>query len=147
MNLAFISETTIAFDLDEGEVLGPFAGPSSGSFQAEDGNRIYETALATGLTIAPFADRPLSIDDYRVAIQAKVDATAQARSYDSGITCASYVGSTNADWAAEASAFVAWRDAVWMHAYTELAQVEAGLRPRPTIPQIIAELPAIIWPS
>lgn len=54
MNLVFISDKDIAFDLDEGEMLGPFVGPSSGSFQAEDGNRMYEAALATGLTIAPY---------------------------------------------------------------------------------------------
>lgn len=89
---------------------------------------------------------PLVIDDYRRAIQAHVDATARARNYDSGITCASYVDSTHPVWAAEARAFVPWRDAVWTHAYTELAKVEAGEREQPTVAQIIDELPAINWP-
>lgn len=90
--------------------------------------------------------RPPSIDDYRRAIQAHVDSAAQARSYDSGITCASYLGSTVPAWAAEASAFVAWRDAVWAYAYTELAKVEAGEREQPTVTEIIGELPAMVWP-
>lgn len=40
------------------------------------------------------------------------DVTVQQRSYDSSITCASYVNSTVAAWAAEAATFVAWRDSV-----------------------------------
>jgi len=89
----------------------------------------------------------LTIDDYRLAIQAHIDATAGQRSYDSGLTCASYVGSTNPAWAAEASAFVAWRDAVWTYAYAELAKVEGGQRPQPTVETILAELPALVWPA
>lgn len=90
---------------------------------------------------------PPSLYDYRLAIQSHVDATAQARSYDSGITCASYLGSTNPAWAAEAAAFVAWRDAVWGYAYTELAKVESGARPQPSVAEIVVELPAIVWPA
>ncbi|MCP4560058.1 MAG: hypothetical protein GY873_07930 [Bosea sp.] len=66
---------------------------------------------------------PLTVDDYRRAIQALIDSQAPGRSYDSGLTCASYVGSTNPVWTAEAQAFVAWRDAVWVYAYAELAKV------------------------
>lgn len=89
----------------------------------------------------------LTIDDYRLAIQSHIDATAGQRSYDSGITCASYVGSTNPIWAAEAAAFTAWRDAVWTHAYVELAKVEGGQRPQPAVETILAELPALTWPN
>lgn len=90
---------------------------------------------------------PPTVEDYRGAIQGHVDATAQARNYDSGITCASYVGSTNPAWAAEAAAFIAWRDAVWGYAYGELEKVQAGERPQPSIAEIVAELPAICWPA
>lgn len=88
-----------------------------------------------------------TIDDYRRAIQAHVDKTANQRGYDSGVTCASYVGSTNEAWSEEALAFVAWRDAVWAHAYAELAKVEGGQREQPTIAEIIDELPAMTWPA
>ncbi len=90
---------------------------------------------------------PPTIHDFRRAIQAHVDATAQARSYDSGVTCSSYVNSTNEAWAAEAATFVAWRDAVWAHAYAELAKVESGQRGQPSVADIINELPAIGWPG
>lgn len=95
---------------------------------------------------APPAPVP-TIDDYRRAIQAHIDATAQSHNYDSGVTCSSYINSTNPAWAAQAAAFVAWRDAIWAHAFTELAKVEAGTRPQPSIEQIIAELQPMVWPA
>ncbi len=62
------------------------------------------------------------------------------------MTCSSYVNSTNVTWAAEAVAFVAWRDAVWVYAFAELAKVESGERPRPSVAEIVSELPPIAWP-
>lgn len=50
-------------------------------------------------------------------------------------------------WAAEAAVFVAWRDAVWLYAYAEMDKVLTGQRPQPSIDDLIAELPAIEWPS
>lgn len=85
-------------------------------------------------------------EDYSAAIQGHVDATAQAREYADGVTLASYANSTNATWAAEAQAFISWRDAVWAYAYQELAKVQSGQRPVPTVAQIVSELPAIVWP-
>lgn len=90
---------------------------------------------------------PVTVDSFRRAIQAHIDATAQARGYDSGVTCASYVGSTIPAWAAEAAAFVAWRDAVWAYAHGELAKVEIGERVQPAVPEIMRELPSTDWPA
>lgn len=84
--------------------------------------------------------------DYETAIQERVDDVARSRQFRDGVTLASYINSTNAQWAAEALAFVAWRDAVWAYAYTELAKVEAGQRPQPSVKDILAELPPINWP-
>lgn len=88
-----------------------------------------------------------TLDDYRREIQAHVDATAQQRSYDSGASLAGYATSTVPAWQAEAVAFVAWRDAVWVYAYTELEKVETEQRPQPSIEGFIAELPAMVWPA
>lgn len=90
---------------------------------------------------------PATLDDYRLAIQGHIEATARARSYDSGITCASYTTSTIPAWAAEATAFSAWRDAVWVYVHDELGKVQNGEREQPSIEQIVAELPAMIWPA
>lgn len=90
----------------------------------------------------------LTEPDYGRAIQALVDSTAHARGYLDGTTCASYAGSSVTAWDADATAFKAWRDAVWSYAYGELADVQSGARtPTPTIDEIIAELPSITWPT
>lgn len=88
-----------------------------------------------------------SEEDYRLAIQAHVDAAAQARRYDGGVSLASYVASSNPAWAAEATAFVAWRDAVWAYAYAELDKVLAGQREQPGVEVFLGELPVIEWPA
>lgn len=87
------------------------------------------------------------IEMFRLAIQGHVDATARSRNYDSGTSLAGYVASTNPTWAAEAQAFVAWRDAVWLYAYVELDKVTGGQREAPTVEDFIAELPELVWPS
>jgi hypothetical protein len=90
---------------------------------------------------------PLTEQDYARAVQEHVDATARGRGYDSGVSLASYADSAVPIWAAEAAAFVAWRDAVWTYAYAQLALVQAGERDEPTIEALVGELPAIAWPA
>ena len=93
------------------------------------------------------AARLLHLDDYKRAIQAFIDATAREKKYRNGDACATYVNSTNPLWAAEAAAFVAWRDSVWSYAFQELAKVENGEREQPTIDEFLSELPQIEWPE
>ncbi|MBL8578078.1 MAG: hypothetical protein JNK47_12690 [Mesorhizobium sp.] len=85
--------------------------------------------------------------DYQAAITAHLDAAAQSRRYDGSISIASYLGSTNPQWAEEAAAFVAWRDAVWVYAYAELDKAMNGQREAPPIAGFVSELPVIIWPE
>lgn len=87
-----------------------------------------------------------TITDYENAIQNLVDSTARERQFRDGVTLASYIGSTKPKWAAEAQAFVAWRDNVWHYAYGELAKVQAGQRQRPTVDQFLTEIAPIAWP-
>ncbi|OVE92727.1 hypothetical protein B7W89_07540 [Agrobacterium tumefaciens] len=89
---------------------------------------------------------PATILDYENAIQNLVDNTARERQFRDGVTLASYIGSTKSKWAAEANAFVAWRDNVWFYAYGELAKVQAGQRPQPTVEQFLGEIARIAWP-
>ncbi len=88
-----------------------------------------------------------SLSDYANAVQVHVDATAKAREFNDGVTAATYLTSTVPRWKADAEAFVAWRDAVWTYSYGELAKVQNGQRPQPTIDAFINELPAISWPD
>ena len=87
-----------------------------------------------------------SPDDYAAAIQRHVDATAKARGYADGVGLAGYSTSTIPTWAAEAQTFIAWRDSVWIYAYTELAKVQGGQRTTPTVEALVAELPVVVWP-
>jgi len=89
---------------------------------------------------------PPTQQDYADAIQARVDTVARSRNYTDGVSLASYAASTNAAWAAEAAAFIAWRDDVWVYAYGEFAKVQNGERPQPTVDEIVSELPTITWP-
>lgn len=85
---------------------------------------------------------------FRHAIQSHIDATAQAQEYDSGANLAGYVSSTIPIWRAQAEAFVAWRDLVWITVFERLAMVEAGLEPPPESAQeLIDILPVIEWPA
>jgi len=79
------------------------------------------------------------------AVQAHLDATARARSYDSALSCVSYIDSTVAQYRAEAATMRDWRDAVWLRCYELLAEVQAGTRPVPTESELIALLPVIQW--
>lgn len=85
--------------------------------------------------------------DYARAIQAHIDATAQARGYADGDRLVGYVTSTIQQWAAEAAAFRDWRDGVWAYAIAEMAKVQGGTRPQPTVAELVAELPTMTWPQ
>lgn len=89
----------------------------------------------------------IGIEDYKTAIVARLDATAQSRLYDNAVSIATYVSSTIPAWAIEAMSFVTWRDAVWAYAYTELDKVMAGEREQPSVEELISELPVIAWPA
>lgn len=87
------------------------------------------------------------VDVYRLEIQTMIDGKAKERQYDSGAALASYVNSTVELWATEAQAFVAWRDAVWIYALTELDKVHRGERDQPSVEDFLAELPVFEWPD
>ena len=116
-----------------------------------DGAPLVITSLgdpsALGLTSSAPPAPPPTLEDYRRGIQGFVDETARQRQYDGGTSCASYANSTNATWAAEANAFIVWRDAVWVYSFAELDKVQSGQREQPTVAAFIAELPALVWPD
>ncbi|GAA2888220.1 hypothetical protein GGQ99_004810 [Aminobacter niigataensis] len=97
------------------------------------------------ITIRPAP--PPSIDDYKAAIVAMLDAKAQERRYDNAVSISTYEKSTEEAWAAEAVAYIAWRDQVWKCAYAELKKVELGQRTQPTVEGFLEELPTLTWPS
>lgn len=117
-------------------------------FNAETGEAIERPMTSDEIAevgVPPEA-MPPTITDYENAIQDLVDTSARERQFRDGVTLASYTASTKPKWAAEAQAFVAWRDNVWFYAYGELAKVQAGQRPQPTVEQFLGEIAPIAWP-
>ena len=80
-------------------------------------------------------------------VQAYMDKKAQERRYDDIFTAISYVNSSDPVFAAEASALLLWRDQVWRLCYTMLDEVKAGVRPIPSVTELLAELPKFEWPE
>lgn len=130
----------VVFDGDEDESIVP----------DDVGNRDRQMIAdweAKGNTIPPFKEPDASVLDYESAIQSLVDETAREKQFRDGVTMASYVASTKEQWAAEAQAFVGWRDRVWSYAYLELAKVQAGERYQPSVDDFLAEIEPIVWPE
>lgn len=109
--------------------------------------QLAEEWEALGNVIPPYVEPLPGVDDYKLAVVAHLDAKAQERRYDNAVSIATYTASTNPQWAAEAAAFVPWRDAVWTYAYAELDKVMNGQRLQPTVADLIGELPALSWPA
>ncbi|MBO9100009.1 MULTISPECIES: hypothetical protein [unclassified Rhizobium] len=120
------------------------------SVPADPENQDWQNIQAwkdAGNAIPAIASPPPALQDYVDAITSMMDAKAKERRYDSGLSISTYVGSANPQWAAEAAAFVSWRDAVWAYCYSELDKVQSGERPQPTVDDFLAELPSLTWPA
>lgn len=145
----YVTETAIEMEVDH-PVFGWVPFTATPDDVEPHGRKLFEAAKDT---VAPYVAPPPPpapplpiVNDYEEAIQSDVDQAARGRQFRGGVTLASYVSSTIRQWSFETQAFIAWRDVVWAYAYQELAKVMAGEREQPTIEQIVAELPAIIWP-
>lgn len=79
------------------------------------------------------------------AVQDYMDNKAQEKNYDNIHTACTYANSTDEIFKKEGTACVAWRDNVWKTCYNILAEVKAGNRAIPTIEELIAELPVLVW--
>lgn len=74
-----------------------------------------------------------------------IDTTAQSKQYENGVSCASYLNSTNPQWASEAQAFISWRDSCYLYAFNLLNDVVSGGE-IPSEQEFIAGIPVIVWP-
>lgn len=75
-----------------------------------------------------------------------IASVAGEKQYSSAVSCASYALSTNLTWKAEAEAFIAWRDSVYVYAMGIIASVQQG-GAVPTMEGVIAGIPVMTWPS
>lgn len=99
-----------------------------------------------GVEITPYTPKAPTLGDFDAALTNHLDATAQSRHYDNRINCALRAGYPG-PYQAEGIAFAQWMDACNVVGYTMLADFQAGLIPQPTIIEMIAALPVMVWPE
>ncbi len=87
------------------------------------------------------------MNECQLLIAKKLDSVARAKQYSSAVACSSYLGSGNPQWAAEALAFIHWRDDVFVYAINIMTQVQQGSMPCPTVQEFMDGLPVITWPN
>ena len=75
------------------------------------------------------------------AIQDHMDTAAKAKGYDSILSACSYASVVNT-FQQEGIDFLTWRSACWTLGYSTLTDVENNVIPAPTVPEMIALLPA-----
>lgn len=81
----------------------------------------------------------------RILIEELIARKVAEKDYRSASSCASYALSTNPQWKAEAEAFIAWRDNVYITCYQIFDAVQNG-EPVPTQEEFLAQLPTLTWP-
>jgi len=84
---------------------------------------------------------------YLAQLRGLIDGVARQKNYDDAISCVSYVSSSDLKWRIEAETFSAWRDAVWNYLYAQQVLILNKSRPIPSIEELNAELPVIVWPN
>lgn len=106
----------------------------------------YDAWVAEGGVPEPAAVLVLTVADYGRAVDAHIEAVARTKGYSSAISAVSYADDPNPIWKAEGVAFRAWRSASWVVVYAKLALVQGGA-PAPTVPELLALLPEMVWPA
>lgn len=88
------------------------------------------------------------LPQYGAAIQAHLDAQAGALGFDNIFTAVTYADEPVIPrFQRDGRALRAWRSLVWAAVYATLDAVQAGQRPIPTIPELIASLPTFTPPE
>jgi|SRR5215469_7423444 len=113
----------------------------------DPGNADYQAYLAwMSLGNTPLAVPAQSFSQFSTGIEASVqswlDQTAQQNGYDSAFSCVSYKDSGVTQYAGDAQAMIAWRDAVWSQVISTINGYNGSIPAvAPTAAQFIAALP------
>ena len=85
-------------------------------------------------------------EEFERGIEAWMNTVVAERDYNSIDTCiARYTDSPNPKYAQEAKAVKDWNTLVWDKCWDILKEVKEGKRAIPTLEEVIAELPVLVW--
>lgn len=87
-----------------------------------------------------------TLEEYDAALTAHLDSVAQSRRYADRISCAVRAGYPG-PFQAEGVAFATWMDNCNAIGYQMLADFQSGLIQQPTVEEVIAALPPMVWPT
>lgn len=102
--------------------------------------------LYDGSSFSPPPPSMPSLEDYDAALTAHLDSVARSKRYADRISCsvrAGYPGPFQAD----GIAFATWMDTCNAIGYSILADFQAGNIPQPSVEDVIAALPEMVWPT
>ncbi len=87
-----------------------------------------------------------TVAEYTTALESMYDAKARERRYDSRITCALRAGYAG-PFQSEGQAFAIWMDNCNAASYVIMGAVNARTRTQPTIAELLAMMPVLVWPA
>lgn len=97
--------------------------------------------------VAPVLNPEQIIAEFTAAIQQHLDNFARTRNYDNTLSACTYATSTVPKFAIEGQYCVKARDETWNTCYAILSDVKDGVRPMPSLDEIMSELPTLEWPQ
>lgn len=97
-------------------------------------------------------DSPPSTDELKAAyvnaVQNALDTKAKERGYDGILSLCTYAASSGIPvFLSEGQAGVVWRDTSWLTCYQMLESWQAGTIAQPSIAEVLAALPVMMWPD
>ena len=85
------------------------------------------------------------IAEIKLAVQNTLDLKAKEKDYDTAVSLASYVTSTDDEFHEQANRFIAWRDQCWRKCFEIIGLFNNGDIPMPTVGEVLRQLPTLDW--
>ena len=85
------------------------------------------------------------IAEIKLAVQNTLDLKAKEKDYDTAVSLASYVTSTDDEFHEQANRFIAWRDQCWRKCFEVIGLFNNGDIPMPTVGEVLRQLPTLDW--